>query len=89
MVTSAVGQALARDDVRPESRPPTMLLAAISVGAVRGSVGTATQRAISATALPVARPSVVLAGVAPPLTENSAVAGTGRHGLPVPPVETA
>jgi hypothetical protein len=75
---------MARLDVRPECRPPTMLLVAISVEAVRGSVATATQRAIPA----IARLSIVLAGVVTWLTGSSAAAGTERHGRPAAPVET-
>jgi hypothetical protein len=80
----ATGGGMARLDVWPESRPPTMTLAATSVEAVRGSVATATQRAISA----IVRLSIVLAGVAARLTGSSAAAGTERHGRPAAPVET-
>jgi hypothetical protein len=75
----ATGGGVARLDVRPQSRP-----AATSVEAVKGSVATATQRAISA----IARPSIVLAGVVARLTGSSAAAGTERHGRPAAPVET-
>jgi hypothetical protein len=84
----ATGGGMARLDVWPESRPPTMTLAATSVEAVRGSVATATQRAISAIAVRVARLTIVLAGVAARLTGSSAAAGTERHGRPAAPVET-